>query len=519
MPSLWRAQQEPQHFAPLAQDASCDLVVVGSGIAGLSSAYEAAACGAKVIVIDRRDVTDGMTARTTAHLVSEIDDRYYELITNVGEEAARLYHESQVAAINRIETVCRDEGIDADFTRLPGFLIAAEAAHMEELEREYDACRSLGVEVEWAETAPYALEPGLKALRFADQGRFHPLKYCAGLVRAIQRRGGQLYGGTAYVGHEVEHGGVIIETEAGPKIRAGAAMFATNSPVNDRVAIHTKQEPMRTYAMAGRIPRGSVEDALMWDTLWPYHYVRLQPAGEGEDWLISGGEDHRTGTANDMEDRFARLEAWTRERFPSFTGAQYRWSGQVMEPVDSMPFSGRDGSERIYVHTGDSGTGMTNGVAGALNFIALYRNGKSRFADLFDPARKPKSRLSLGEYVKGQGPVVANLAEYAEAGEVDSVDAIQPGQGAILRRGLAKHAVYRGEDGSIVERSAVCTHVGCIVHWNSFEKCWDCPCHGSQFEPDGTVINGPAVSPLAMVGSAGGDAKGDSTATRSSSRP
>jgi glycine/D-amino acid oxidase-like deaminating enzyme/nitrite reductase/ring-hydroxylating ferredoxin subunit len=499
MPSLWRAQSKPQQFPPLEQDASCDLVVIGSGIAGLSSAYEAVRCGAKVIVIDRRDITDGMTTRTTAHLVSEIDDRYSDLISAVGEADARLFHESQVAAINRIEAVCREEGIDADFTRLPGYLVPAERAHMDELQREYDACRTLGVEVEWADSAPYALEPGMKPLKFANQGRFHPLNYCAGLVHAIQDRGGQLYAGTAYVGHDEEKDGVVLKTEAGPTISAGAALFATNSPVNDRVAIHTKQVPMRTYAMAGRIPRGSVEDALVWDTLWPYHYVRLQPGGDGEDWLIVGGEDHRTGTADDMDQRFARLEAWTRERFPSFTKAKYRWSGQVMEPADCMPYSGRDGSERIYVHTGDSGTGMTNGVAGALNFIALYRNEKARFADLFDPARKPTSSLSLGEYVKGQGPVVADLAEYVEAGEVDSVDDIKPGEGAILRRGLAKHAVYRAEDGSITERRAACTHVGCIVHWNSFEKCWDCPCHGSQFQPDGTVINGPAVRPLASV--------------------
>jgi len=500
MPSLWRAEQEPEHFAPLDRDASCDLVVVGSGIAGLSSAYEAARCGASVVVIDRRDITDGMTARTTAHLVSEIDDRYSELITNVGEEAARLYHESQMAAINRIEAVCRDEGIDADLARLPGYLVPAEPAHMEELEQEHEACRKLGVDVEWTESAPCPMGAGLRALKFANQGRFHPLKYCAGLVRAIQQRGGRFHGGTAYVGHDEQDDRVIVETEGGATINAGAALFATNSPVNDRVAIHTKQEPMRTYAIAGRIPRGSVEDALTWDTLWPYHYVRLQPASDGEDWLISGGEDHRTGTANDMENRFARLEAWTREHFPSFTKPEHRWSGQVMEPVDCVPYSGRDGSDRIYVHTGDSGTGMTNSVAGALNFIALYRNEKARFAELFDPARKPKSRLSLGEYVKGQGPVVANLAEYVEAGEVDSVDAIRPGEGAIVRKGLAKHAVYRAEDGSIVERSAVCTHVGCIVHWNSFEKCWDCPCHGSQFQPDGTVLNGPAVRPLGEIG-------------------
>jgi hypothetical protein len=431
--------------------------------------------------------------------VSEIDDRYSELIDAVGENDARLYHESQVAAINRIEAICTEENIEADFARLAGYLIPAERAHMDELEKEYEACRKLGVAVEWTEHAPYELLPGTKALKFADQGRFHPLKYCAGLVRAIRQRGGRIYARTAYVAHEEDGDDVIIRTEAGPAIRAGAALFATNSPVNDRVAIHTKQVPMRTYAMAGRVPRGGVEDALIWDTLWPYHYVRLQPASETEDWLIAGGEDHRTGTADDMEQRFMRLEAWMRDHFPSFGKPDYRWSGQVMEPADCIPFSGRDGSDRIYVHTGDSGTGMTNSVAGALNFIALYRNGKARFAELFDPHRKPKSSYALAEYVKGQGPVVANLAEYVETGEVDSIDQIKPGEGAILRRGLTKHAVYRAEDGSVTERSASCTHVGCIVHWNSFEKCWDCPCHGSQFQPDGVVLNAPAIRPLAKI--------------------
>jgi hypothetical protein len=477
----------------------CELVVVGSGIAGLSSAYEAARCGAQVVIIDRGEITGGMTARTTAHLVSEIDDRYSELIDAVGEEKARLYHESQVAAIDRIETICADEDIGADFTRLPGYLIPAELSHMRELKEEYDACRKLGVEVEWAEETPYPLNAGCKALKFANQGRFHPLKYCAGLVRGIQGRGGRIYGGTAYVGHEERSDGIVVRTENGPTIRAGAALFATNSPVNDRVAIHTKQVPMRTYAMAGRVPSGSVEDALIWDTLWPYHYVRQQPAGDGESWLIAGGEDHRTGTANDMGQRFERLEAWTRKRFPTLGKIEHCWSGQVMEPADCLPFSGRDGSERIYVHSGDSGTGMGNGVAGALNFIALYRNEKARFAELFDPLRKPASAYSLGEYVKGQGPVVANLGEYLGAGEVDSVDKIEPGEGAIVHRGLAKIAVFRDRDGSVVERSATCTHVGCIVHWNSFEKCWDCPCHGSQFRPDGTVLNAPAVRPLATV--------------------
>jgi len=498
--SPWMDAMPQVAAAPLTGEAQCDLVVVGSGIAGLSSAYEAARFGRKVIVIDRGRICGGMTARTTAHLVTEIDDFYSELIRAHGEEHARLYHESQVAAVNRVEAICAEEGIGADFARLDGFLIAAQASHQADLEEEYEACRRLDVEVEWADQAPVPLPTGTRALRFPNQGRFHPLKYCAGLIRAIEERGGQFHADTAYVSHREDQDGVTVECENGSRIRAGAALFATNSPVNDRVTIHTKQVPMRTYVIAGRVPKGSAPDALVWDSLEAYHYCRIQPLDEGHDLLIIGGEDHQSGTADDMDERFARLEAWTRDHYPSFRQTDYRWSGQVLEPVDYLPFSGLNpGNLRTYIHSGDSGMGMTNGVAGALNFIALLTGEKARFAELFDPARKPHSRIALKEFAAGQAEVVADLAEYLTPGEVASPDEIKPGEGAILRRGLKKIAAYRDESGQLIERSAVCTHVGCIIHWNSFEKCWDCPCHGSQFAVDGSVLNGPAVSPLAEV--------------------
>jgi glycine/D-amino acid oxidase-like deaminating enzyme/nitrite reductase/ring-hydroxylating ferredoxin subunit len=500
--SFWYEDVGLEKRPALEADAECDLVVVGSGIAGLSSAYEAARFGWRVIVLDRAETIGGvMTPRTTAHLATELDDYYSFLIKAVGEDDARLYHESQVAAVNRIEAICRDEGIDADFARLDGILVPAESAHRRDIEEEYDACRAIGVEVEWLDQAPILLPEGTRALRFPNQGRFHPLKYIRGLIGAVERRGGKIHGGTVYVDHSEEDGGVVIATEAGHRIRAKAALFATNSPVNDKVAIHTKMIPDRTYVIAGSVPKGSVPDVLIWDTLDAYHYVRLQPLDEAEDLLIVGGEDHRSGMANDMDERFAHLEAWARERFPSFGEARYRWSGQVMEPVDFMPYSGRNpGNRNIYVHTGDSGQGMTNGVAGALNFAALLFDQKAHFAELFDPARKPVARTSLGEFISGRAEDVANLSEYLTAGDVGSVEQLKPGEGAIIRRGVAKIAAFRQDDGTVVERSAVCTHVGCIVHWNGLEKCWDCPCHGSQFQPDGQVINGPAIRPLAEPG-------------------
>ena len=497
--SCWMEETPAVEAARLTQDERCDVVVIGAGIAGLSIAYELARFGRSVVVIDRGRIGTGMTARTTAHLATELDDFYSELISVRSEEEARIYYDSQVAAVNRIEAICRDEGIDADFARVDGYLFPAEESHVPDLREEFDSCRQIGVDCEWLES--FAL-PGRNvgpAIRFPNQGRFHPTKYLKGLAQAILARGGRIYADTVHVSDDEVEGGVEITTEAGPVIRARDAVFATNSPTNVKVAIHPKQTPDRTYAIAGRVPKGSAPDALMWDTLEAYHYVRIQPIGEGEDLLIVGGEDHRSGEANDMEERFARLEQWTREYFPSFTTSDYRWSGQVLETIDFMPFSGRvGGTEHIYVHTGDSGMGITNGVAGALTIAPLILGQDSRFAPVLDPGRKSLSALSsVQEFVREQAGSAKNMLEHVTSGEIASADELAPGEGGLMRRGLKKIAVYKSEEGEVIERSAVCTHLGCIVHWNGFEKCWDCPCHGSQFAPDGAVLQGPAVKPLA----------------------
>lgn len=497
--SCWMAELPDVEAPALTEATRCDVLVVGAGIAGVSTAYELARAGRDVAVIDRGRIGAGMTARTTAHLSSALDDYYAELIKVRGNDEARLYYDSQLAAINRIEAICRDEAINADFQRVNGFLFAAREEHRSHLEEEYEAARSIGVPVEWAARAPMPGMDSGRALRFADQARIHPLRYLSGLVRACVARNVRFHADTAYVSHDESDGGVEIRTEAGATISAHTAVFATNSPVNDKVAIHTKQAPMRTYALAGAVPRGSVADMLLWDTLEAYHYVRLQPLDDGEDLLIVGGEDHRTGEADDMDARFRALEQWTRQHFPDFGEVRYRWSGQVLEPVDFMPFTGRNpGDRNICIHSGDSGQGITNGVAASLVLAPLITGQHSRFAPLLDPSRKPlTSGASIREFLHGQAGVVKNMAEYLMPGEIESTDALRPGEGGVLRDGLARIAVYRDEQGIIQRRSAVCTHMGCIVHWNSLEKCWDCPCHGSHFASDGSVLNGPAIKPLA----------------------
>lgn len=498
--SYWARTATVDGAAPLNHDREVEVVVIGAGIAGLSTAYELARAGRSVAVLDRGAIAGGMSARTTAHLASELDDYYHELINLRGLDEARLYYESQAAALDRIESISREESIDCDFRRIDGYLFSPPGSGAEVLEREFEGARQVRFSgVEWVDRAPI---PGVntgRCLRFPRQARFHPLKYLDGLVRCIRRYGGSLFGSTPAT--EVYERGeeVVVETATGYTVRAAAGVVATNSPINDRIAIHTKQAPYRTYVIAGSLPHGAVADALYWDTLDPYHYVRLQPDQEGgEDTLIVGGEDHKTGHASDMEQRFARLEAWAREHFPQLQAITDRWSGQVIEPVDYVPFVGRNhGNSRIFVTTGDSGEGLSNSVAASILLRDLILGQENRWADVFDPKRV--TLRAAGEFARENIDVAARLAENVTSGDISSVDDLRPGQGAIVRRGLGKVAAYRDESGDLHVRSAVCTHAGCIVHWNPLERCWDCPCHGSHFAIDGTVLNGPATRPLSQV--------------------
>jgi len=492
--SLW-GKSATVDAPPLAADATADVAVVGAGIAGLSVAYELARAGRSVIVLDRGPIGGGMTARTTGHLASELDDYYHALIEVRGIDAAREVCAAQVAAVDRIEAIVREERLDCDFARLDGYLFPAPETDPAVLEKEHAAARRVGLAVDWADEPPI---PGLRSgrgLRFPNQGRFHPLKYLNGLIGCLPGAGVRLHGGTTVNDvAEQEDGTVRVRTADDATVRAGACVVATNSPFNE-VDVHYKQAPYRTYAIAARVPRGSVADALFWDTLDPYHYVRLQPAEDGSDWLISGGEDHKSGEADDMEARLARLESWTRTLFPGLGEVEHRWSGQVMEPVDYAALIGRSPTGRnIYMATGDSGQGLTNAVAASLIISGLILGREVPYGPAHDPQRAVRGAVK--EFIAENAEAVGKLAAKLTPGEVGSIEEIPFGEGAILRQGLSKLAVYRDESGKPSKRSAACTHAGCIVQWNPFEKCWDCPCHGSHFAPDGTAINAPAVAPL-----------------------
>ena len=495
--SLWMDVDVAPNARALRQDASCDTVVIGSGIAGLSTAYELSGLGQKVIVLDRGKIGYGMTARTTAHLTSNNDDGFRAMIDRRGVDLAKAFYQSHAAAITRIETIQKSERIDCDFRRVDGFLFPGPQTGQEEMDDERDAAGQAGMTVKVKVGLPFQGHEDTRCLRYPDLATFHPLKYLRGLVRCIEMRGGKLYADTAVVGTEETDDGVSITTEGGATVRARHAVVATNSPINDRVELHSKQAPYRTYAMALTLPRGALPDALYWDTLDPYHYVRIQP-GTDADSLIVGGADHKSGEADDMEIRFEALEAWIRSLVPQVGSVTHRWSGQVMDTIDYASFTGRNpGNKNVYVHTGDSGQGITHGVVAGLIIASMIVSGRELWQNLYAPSRKTASGLST--WVSENLTAVKNFAEYLAPGEVSSFDEIESGNGAIVRSGLNKVAAYRDENGAMHAYSAACTHLGCHLHWNSFERCWDCPCHGSQFDIDGAVLNGPAIHPLERI--------------------
>jgi glycine/D-amino acid oxidase-like deaminating enzyme/nitrite reductase/ring-hydroxylating ferredoxin subunit len=493
----WEETAPLSKRTPLDASVEAEVCVVGAGIAGLTTAYLLSQEGRSVIVLDDGPAGGGMTRATTAHLTHALDDRYFQLERIRGEEVSRKAAESHTAAIDRIEAIVHRESIDCEFTRLDGYLFLSPHHDPSLLDRELEAAHKAGlsrVEKLPANALPFDDVPCLK---FPHQGQFHPLKYVNGLVAAIERGKGRLYTGTHVDRVESGH---PARVEAGRHhVTAQHVVVATQTPFIDRVKLHTKQFPYMTYVIAAPVPKGSVPKALFWDTENPYHYVRLADRSIDEDLLIVGGEDHKTGQAEDGNARFDRLETWARKRFPMMRTRAFHWAGEVMETLDGLAMIGPNpmDEDNVFVVTGDSGMGMTHGTIAGMLLTDLIFGRPNAWADAYDPSRKPVRAAAT--FLKETANMAAQYAEWVEGGDVSSEDEIEAGQGAILREGLKKLAVYRDSAGAVYRYSAVCPHLGCIVAWNAAAGTWDCPCHGSRFDARGHVVNGPANRDLSSA--------------------
>ena len=490
--SLWEESTELPTQPTLDRDERADVVVIGGGITGLTLALLLAQAGRRVTVLERNRIGTGTTGRTTAHLTASLDIEYQTLLSRFGDDAARSVVASTLYAIDDIERrAALGEQESCGFRRLPGYRFAERPEHAKSLEREAELARAFGLDARLVDTVPLPF-PTARAIRFEGQAQFHPLEYLRLLAQLLRAAGGAIY----------EHAPVVEVTDDaarlahGPCVRAEAVVDASHTPVGLVASIQTRITAFTSYVLAARLD-GPAAPALFWDTQDPYHYVR----SVGEASILVGGEDHRTGGEDEPAARLARLEEWSRKRFP-VRSIEAGWSHELFEPADGIPYIGAlPGSRSRFVAAGFSGTGLTFGTVAARLLCDLLTEGSSPWEAVYSPSRikplavaRPVAEETLRIGWRFVADRVAGMASREEPLAADS--------GRIERIGGRPRAVYRDARGDLHVLSPRCTHMGCLVAWNDLEKTWDCPCHGGRFHPTGKPLYGPptrALEPDAQV--------------------
>jgi glycine/D-amino acid oxidase-like deaminating enzyme/nitrite reductase/ring-hydroxylating ferredoxin subunit len=487
-------------FAAIDRDAHVDVLVVGGGITGLTAAYLLTSAGKTVALLDRGRCAQADTGHTTAHVTMVTDTRLTELASRFGRPHAQAVWDAGLAALSQIAAIVRDHPIDCDFGWVDGYLHApigdARSSRVSSFADDAALARDLGFDATMVDDVPLV---GGAGVRFAHQARLHPRKYLAGLARAITTRGGHIYEhsdagtfcrdprGVAVGGHRVTCEDIVLATH-NPLVGIGNPASAA--------LLQTKLALYSTYVVAGRVRPGQVLDALFWDSGLPYHYLRVEPQGD-HDLVIFGGEDHKTGQVADTAACYDRLARALTALVPE-VAFSHRWSGQVIEALDGLPYIGPS-ADHQYVAAGFGGNGMTFGTLGAMMIADRILGQKNPWSELFAPERTAILH-GTWDYVKENADYPYYLMrDRLAAAERPNLSALARGQGQVIDRDGAKVAAFRDESGAMVLRSAICTHMGCVVGWNDAEGTWDCPCHGSRFTPTGEVLAGPAQAPLPLI--------------------
>lgn len=495
--SLWIDTTPATNYPALHGDIDADVAIVGGGITGITAAYLLSKAGKSVVLVDKGRIAMSETGHTTAHIIESTDADYGDLIKEHGEEGARANTEAIRSAIALIRSLVDELAIDCGFKPVDGYLYAEEEEDREYLQREGEALRRAAVETEWVDRVPVPFAT-VGGLRFRDQYVFHIRQYLLPIAEAAMKHGARIFENSLIddVQSAEKDGRCLVKSEAG-RIRARHMLLATHVPINDRGTIWAKMHVTRTYVVAAPIEPGAVTDALFWDTAYPYHYTRLLDTGKGL-FLIAGGEDRDVGKEGNDEERYQALEEYCRSHF-GVTTFSHRWSGQINEPADMLPFIGESShGKNVWMSTGYSGTGMTYGTLSAMLLADFALERENRFAKLYDPSRKTVSSV-LEKVVTKAVELPKRMIEKMTHPDVEAVSVaeVREGEGKIVSAGGTKYAVSR-IDGELRALDPTCTHMGCTVAWNAAEKSWDCPCHGSRFNSRGDVLNGPATAPLAQ---------------------
>lgn len=492
---FWLDFPRTNMHAPLDKDCTADVAIVGGGIAGLSAALGLLTEGFSVVVLEDGLIGSGETGRTSGHLSSYVDGRVAHIKSLFGIDKAALAIKSHSDAIDSIERIAHEFGIDCDFKRVNGYLFSEDPDdHV--LHSEFHVLQKIAVlKTQWIDHAPCTTFNSGRCIQFENQAQFHPIKYLYGLEDAILRRGGKIYEHT-HVSAIDDGKPCVVTTVTGARVKAKHVVVATSSPINDRILLQTKLAQYRTYAIVLAIPKGVLKEALFWDTMTPYHYLRLLPTDDHyNDYVLIGGEDHKTGQKDNPREVFSALKQWAVKHFLRHE-VVYHWSGQVVEPVDSLAYIGKNpGDDHVYVHTGTSGSGLTYGAIAGMLLPDLILGRPTPLEKLYCPARK--TLKASGVFIKEACNMAAQYVDWIKP--QDKGNEPSTNEGIVVRHGLSLQALYKDDAGTIHRMSALCPHLGGVVHWNSLEKTWDCPCHGSRFTATGKVINGPSNCDLKKI--------------------
>lgn len=509
-------------FSKLERDLETDVCIIGSGISGISIAYELVTRGINVVLIEAREILSGETGRTSGHLANDLDDGYTEIAKKHGDDGAKAAAESHTWALNRVGEISQQLGIECEYRILPGYDISQylhnsreHADDMQQILVDGKKASELGIKTEYKEGFAVKGWTGAidqrDAVIYPEQATFHPTKYLVGVLKFLQNqpnfscftytramdieeKGVELLG----MGHKE----VYVKTLDGFTIKCQDAVEATCIPLQ-KLSIIAEEEYYRTYCIAIRVPKGSVEDCLLYDSADKYKYIRLTECDEKDDYLVVGGGDHKVGQDNTIAP-FQELEKWTRDRFTQATTIDYKWSGQIFEPVDYVAFIGKNqGKKHTYVATGDSGNGLTHGVLAGKLIADEITNTPNPWAKLYNPSRLASIAKVLPSMLQHDVQINAQYKRFAQS-DINDIEDLIPGDGGVLNSKTKKPiACYKDENGQVHKFSAICPHLHGVVCWNSAEKSWDCPIHGSMFSKDGVQLIGPAKAGLSPENESG----------------